>query len=386
MTKDDRLPTLLGGEPVRPAGPPGWPPDWPDVKAAVNAALADGSWGLYDGPHSEVLINRLAVDHGSENVVLTSSGTVAVELAIRGVPVGAGDEVILAGYDFSGNMQNVLAIGAKPVLVDIDPKTGTLDPAELEAAFSPQTKAIVVSHLHGGMVDLPRIVEIAHSQNITVIEDACQMPGAKRDGKLAGTFGDVGVFSFGGSKLVTAGRGGALITNNAAIAQRIRLYRIRGNNAYPLSELQAAVILPQWDRLDSDNQKRAERVASLLHQMPKDCGLIPFQNPPGNLEPAYYKLGFWYLSESFNGLSRDTFARAMRAEGIAIDPGFRAVHLSHSKRRYRAVGELPHATRADREILTLHHPILLEGDHAVEQFFLALEKIKNHAAALCDLA
>ena len=384
MASRSNLPALLGGNAVRPPGPPGWPTDRTDVQEAVQAALADGSWGQYDGPHSRTLGERLSADHGGQQVVLCSSGTVAVELALRGVPVGGRDEVVLADYDFSGNVQNVLAIGAKPVLVDVDPQTGTLDPAEFSQAITPQTKAVLVSHLHGGMANLPAIVEIAHQHSITVIEDACQMPGAKRDRRLAGAWGDVGVFSFGGSKLITAGRGGALITNNAGIAQRIRLYRIRGNNAYPLSELQAAAILPQWQRLEADNQTRSETVASLLPQLPRDCGLTPFRNPPGDLQPAYYKLGFWYSPEHFEGLSRETFAQAMRAEGMALDPGFRALHLTHSKRRYRAVGELPTATRADAAILTLHHPLLLEGEPAVEEFLAALEKIRQHAAQLLE--
>ncbi len=382
MTSRSNLPALLGGQSVRAAGPPGWPPAWDDVRTGIEAALADGSWGLYDGPHAKALTERLAADHNSEHVLLCSSGTVAVELALRGVPVGIDDEVILAGYDFSGNMQNVLAVGATPVLVDIDPQTGTLDPAEFSIAITPQTKAVLVSHLHGGMADLPAIVEIAHRHGITVIEDACQMPGAKRDDRWAGGWGDVGVLSFGGSKLVTAGRGGALMTNDARIAQRIRLYRIRGNNAYPLSDLQAAAILPQWQRLDADNQTRARAVASLLERLPKDSGLRPFKNPPGNLQPAYYKLGFWYSAECFEGLSRETFAQAMRAEGMALDPGFRALHLTHSQRRYEAIGELPRATRADAEVLTLHHPLLLEGEPAVTEFLTALEKIRQHAKAL----
>jgi dTDP-4-amino-4,6-dideoxygalactose transaminase len=379
------LPALLGGNPIRPNGPPGWPPDRADVRAAVEAALADGSWGLYDGPHSLKLTDCLAADHACEHVVLCSSGTVAVELALRGVPVGDGDEVILAGYDFAGNMQNVLAVGARPVLVDIDPQTGTMDASQLAEAITSNTKAVLVSHLHGGMANLPAIVEIAHQHSLIVIEDACQMPGAKRDGRLAGSFGDVGLFSFGGSKLITAGRGGALITHDASIAQRIRLYRIRGNNAYPLSELQAAAILPQWQRLDTDNNLRALAVASLIFQLPNDCGLTPFRNPPGDLHASYYKLGFWYSPECLEGLSRETFARAMRAEGIAMDPGFRGLHLSHAKRRFRAVGDLAYATRADSNILTLHHPMLLEGEIAVEEFLAVLEKIRQHADRLREL-
>jgi dTDP-4-amino-4,6-dideoxygalactose transaminase len=232
------------------------------------------------------------------------------------------------------------------------------------------------------MADVPAIVELTGRHKIAVIEDACQMPGAKRERWLTGTWGDVGVFSFGGSKLVTAGRGGAVITNDASIAQRIRLYRIRGNNAYPLSELQAVAILPQWQRLEADNQRRRETVASLIRRLPAGSGLVPFQNSEPHLEPAYYKLGFWYQPDAFAGLSRDNFAKAMRAEGIAMDAGFRALHLSHSKRRFRAVGELPHAAHSDGHVLTLHHPLLLEGEVAVQEFLMAMEKIQQHAARL----
>ncbi len=224
------------------------------------------------------------------------------------------------------------------MLVDIDPGSGTLDPNPIKAAITPKTKAVIVSHIHGGMADVPRIVDLTWRHKIAVIEDACQMPGAKWEDRLAGTMGDVGVFSFGGSKIVTTGRGGALITKDASIAQRIRLYRIRGNNAYPLSELQAAAILPQWQRLQVDNERRSETVASLIRQLPDGSGLVPFRNCESDLKPAYYKLGFWYQPEAFAGLSRDLFARAMRAEGIAMDVGFRALHLSHSKRRFRGGG------------------------------------------------
>ncbi len=383
MTSQPDFPALLGGEAVRPEGPPGWPPDWGDVKTSVQSALDDGSWGKYDGPHLEALRDRLSSDFGAQEVVLCSSGTVAVELALRGVPVTAGDEVILAGYDFSGNIQTVLALGALPVLVDIDPQSGTLDPALLADAMTPQTKAVVVSHLHGGMADMAAIVEHCWRHKIAVIEDACQMPGAKCERWLAGSFGDVGVLSFGGSKLITAGRGGALvINNNPGMAQRIRLYRIRGNNAYPLSELQAAAVLPQWQRLETDNQTRARTVQKLIDRLPENYGLTPFTNSEDKWKPAFYKLGFWYSAECFGGLSRETFAQAMRAEGIAIDPGFRALHLSVSKRRYRTAGELPHATRADAQLLTLHHPMLLEGEPAVEQFSQALQKIQHHGEQL----
>jgi dTDP-4-amino-4,6-dideoxygalactose transaminase len=348
--------------------PPVWPIPDPEVEAALQRAFADGSWGMYHGPNCRLLSERLATLHGSEHVVLTCSGTAAVELALHGLKVGTGDEVILSAYDFEGNIKNVLMVGAKPVLVDVDARTGQLDVSQLEAARSSRTKAIIASHLHGGVVAMPDVRAFADQRGIAVIEDVCQMPGATVQGRVAGTWGDVGVLSFGGSKLLTAGRGGALVTRNGGIAQRIRVHTQRGNDAYPLSELQAAVLLPQLDRLHERNQLRAANVSRLLALLSEVVGLRCFVEAAGSGDPrrapshetlpGFYKLGFW-LDAAALGCSRDDFACAMRAKGIALDPGFRALHRTHARGRFRAVNELPNATRADESILVLHHPVLL---------------------------
>lgn len=383
MERDD-LPAILGGEPVRPQGPPQWPPDDPAIAEALRQALVDRSWGKYLGPHTERLRQRLAELHGCEQVVLCASGTAAVELALRGLKIGPGDEVVLAAYDFKANLVNVLTVGAMPVLVDLDPHNGNLDVEQLEAAISPATKAILVSHLHGGMVAMPRVMELARSRGLVVIEDACQMPGAVIHGRRAGTWGDVGVLSFGGSKLLSAGRGGAVLTNNADVVQRMHLYTQRGNEAYPLSELQALVLLPQLERLEERNQKRADNAARLLQLLAGQTGLRAFRNLPSDSQPGYYKLGFWYDAAAFGGLSREVLSQAMREEGIALDPGFRALHLTHSRRRFRAVGELPHTTRAETSILTLHHPVLLGDEDDLQQIVNALERVRRHAARILE--
>ncbi len=375
-------PALLGGAPVRPQGPPIWPADIPGVAEAIIRAVEDGSWGKYHGPHVSELSTLLSEYQQREHAVLTCSGTAAIELALRGLKVGAGDEVILAAYDFKGNYQDVLIVGATPVLVDVDPLSGNLDPALLSAAISDATKAIIVSHLHGGMVPMREVMEFARAHDIGVIEDACQMPGARIEGGWAGSWGDVGVFSFGGSKTLTAGRGGALVTDRSDIVQRITLYNQRGNLAYPLSELQAAALIPQLEYLDTANAARAANVEALCQQLDDVPGLVPLQNTVADCEPGYYKLGFWYDPEEFDGLSRERFSQAMRAEGIALDPGFEALHKIHSARRYRAVGDLQTANAAHNRMLTLHHPVLLGTTTDIEEIARAVHKVKTHATVL----
>lgn len=376
------LPAILGGTPVRPAGPPDWPLPDAEVEASLRAAVADGSWGKYHGPHVARLSNLLAEYHQTAHVVLCSSGTAAMELALRGLGVGPGDEVILAAYDYKANFQDVLTVGATPILLDVCDKNWNFDPARILEGLSAKTKAIIVAHLHGGVVEMPEVMRIAREHNVAVIEDAAQSPGARVHGRCAGTWGDAGILSFGGSKLVTAGRGGAVLTARDDVAQRIKLYTQRGNDAYPLSELQAAAVIPQWQRLDADNARRSDAVARILGGIAALPGLTPLRNPISDSRPAYYKLGFLYDSAAYAELPRDGFVTAVRAEGMAFDPGFRALHKTHAARRFRAVGNLSNANRIDERILTLHHPVLLGTEQDLEEVVLAIEKVYRHAAAI----
>jgi dTDP-4-amino-4,6-dideoxygalactose transaminase len=382
MTPDPSRPAVLGGEPTRPAGPPDWPID-DDVRVALDAAARDGSWGRYHGPHVERLETELARLHGVEFALCCSSGTLAVELSLRAVRVGPGDEVILASYDYGGNILSVLAVGAQPVLVDVDAGNWNLAPGAVEAAVSPRTKAIIASHLHGGVVPIGEIVTLARSHGVAVIEDAAQMPGAWIDGRRAGGWGDVGILSFGGSKLLSAGRGGAIVTADRSRHHRAKLLCQRGNNLlYPLSEIQAAVLAPQLAKLDDRNRLRAENVRRLTSGLDRMAGLRPLRNSVLAAEPGYYKVGFQYDPAAFSGLARDRFVAAMRAEGIAIDAGFRAAHVGRARSRFRRSSDLAESDRAHHGMVVLHHPILLGSPTDIDQIIAAVRKVQQHGAEL----
>src|SRR5258706_7140573 len=145
------LPALQGGPAVRPRGPPDWPGPVPEVREAALRACADGSWGKYNGDHGECLELRLRTYHGVDHAVRCGSGTYAIELALRALKVGPGDEVILASYDYPGNFLCVHAVGAMPVLVDVAADHWNVNLDLLDAAASPTTRAVIVSHLHGGL-------------------------------------------------------------------------------------------------------------------------------------------------------------------------------------------------------------------------------------------
>jgi dTDP-4-amino-4,6-dideoxygalactose transaminase len=330
-----------------------------------------------------------------DQVWLCSSGTIAVELALRGLKVGPGDEVILAAYDFPGNFRAIETIGARPVLVDLMPRAWHLDVDQLAAAVSPQTKAIIASHLHGSLAPMRPLRELAERHGIAIVEDACQVPGAVVAGRPAGSWGDCGVFSFGGSKLLTAGRGGAIVTRRADVLQRIKVFSQRGNEAFPLSELQAAVLVPQIPKLAAANQRRLASVHTLLQL----CGDIPGLAPlalPANADdaPTFYKLP-WLVTGNSDACDspqfehwrspplesqRGRFIAAIQAEGVAMDEGFRGF-ARRTGNRCRVVGDLPNARLAAAGTLLLHHPVLLEPAETIAGVGAAIRKVARQVIA-----
>lgn len=371
---DQNLLAINGGEPEIPTGPPDWPLPDSRVREALDAAWRDGSWGKYHGPHCGALVTALAEMYQCEHVLLCCSGTYAVEAALRGFGIGAGDEVILAGYDFPGNFRAIEMTGAHPVLVDIDADNWSLAPDCLATAAGPKVRAVIVSHLHGGLVPMDQVMAWAAENNVAVIEDACQAHGARQVGQLVGTFGDVAVLSFGGSKLLTAGRGGAILTNRADVFQRAKVFGHRGNDAFPLSELQAAVLLPQLEQIESRNATRRTNVAQLLHELKHLPGLRPLKNSVCNSEPSYYKLAWRYVVEELHGVTREHFTAALRAEGVAIDSGFRGF-AGRSQRRCRHVGDLANSRRAADTTIVLHHPVLLASADEIKKVAAAFAKV-----------
>lgn len=371
---------IHGGTPAMTCGPFDWPPHDEAVQAALEAAFQSGDWGRYHGARCERLVRDLGERFDVEYAQLTCSGTIAVELALRAVGVSVGDEVLLAGYDFPGNFRAIEAIGARPVLVDLEPNGWGMDIDAVQAAGSDPTnagvRAVLISHLHGSLTPMDRVVRIARSLGWAVVEDACQAPGASVGGKPVGSWGDAGVLSFGGSKLLTAGRGGALLTNNANIAQRAKVYANRGNDAFAMSELQAAVLLPQLDRLADRNAKRAVS-AAMLTSVCDELATCSVTSETAQSKAAYYKVA-WRLCERLRS-TRDEILNALQAEGAPIDAGFRGFS-KRSGRRCRRLGELANAEAVASGTLLLHHPVLLGPPRAVTEVGEAIEKVLAYFA------
>jgi len=337
--------------PLNPPSEPG-DPFVPDVGPHLRRMLEDGSWANYSGPVLERLSTEIHNYTGCDSL-LCSSGSIAVELALRACKVQSGDEVILAGYDYPGNFRCIEAVQALAVVVDLVPNTWSLDLNQLRDAITSQTKAIIVSHLHGEIQDLLSIREIADRYGIPVIEDACQSMGGRMAGRALGSLGHLGVWSFGGSKLLTAGRGGALLCNDPTLMQRARVASQRSNDAMALSPLQAAVLIPQMELLPEATHRRyenAKMVAEILNACDW-CSPVRLVPTDPTALPAFYKFGIFITRDA---IDREQVIQRANARGAEIGPGFRGF-ASRSSQRCRRMNELTHSRRAGMKTMLLHH-------------------------------
>ena len=250
------------------------------IRAGFDAVLDSGRFVL--GPQAEALEREVASRCGVAHAVACNSGTDALHLALRALGVGPGDEVITAGFTFIGTAEAIVHAGATPVFVDVRADTFNLDADALEAAITPRTRAILPVHLFGRVADMPVVLDVARRRGLHVVEDAAQAIGAALDGRACGAFGDAGCFSFYPSKnLGACGDGGMAVTDDAALAERLRILRNHGSRETyrheaigwnsRLDELQAVVLrakLPHLDAFNAARRRHAEGYAARLRGLP----------------------------------------------------------------------------------------------------------------------
>lgn len=236
-----------------------------EIDAAIQQCLANADFIL--GKDVDSFEREFASFCGSAHAVGVDSGMSALELALRGYDIGEGDEVITVSHTFSATAFSISATGARPIFVDVDAQTYNMDPALIEAAITPRTKAILPVHLYGQPAEIDQIVRLARAHKLLVIEDACQAHGARFQDQRVGSFGDAGCFSFyPGKNLGAYGDGGAIVTNDDQLAERMRVLRNCGQREkyqhvvvgfnHRLDNLQAAVLRVKLRRLDSWNEAR----------------------------------------------------------------------------------------------------------------------------------
>ncbi|AMV32541.1 L-glutamine:2-deoxy-scyllo-inosose aminotransferase [Pirellula sp. SH-Sr6A] len=353
------------------------------VEESVRQCIASGTWRCYSGPNLERLAKWFCSTLGHRHVRFCSSGTLGIELALRSLHLRPDEEVLLCGYDYPGNFRAVEDSGARVVLSNPSPALQwSLDIDVLEQSVASETKAIIVSHLHGELAPVQRIVPWAHQRGITVIEDACQATGAMLQGRPIGSWGDLAVFSFGGSKLVSAGRGGVVLTSNDLLAQRMTCFCEKGNDAFAMSELQAAAIVPQCERLATDHRTRQQSAQQLWQTLSKFHWLRLPRMDEMDAEAAYYKLG---MLCDFDAIDRDRERILTKWQEGALQvgkgfPGF----ASRSRKRYRSVDSMERSGSVAASTIVIHHAHLLDpltGEVSVRRIIDAFEELEKEFQA-----
>ena len=306
--------------------------------AAVTAVLRTPH--LSQGSELAAFEADLAAYHGVDHAVAVSSGTAGLHLALLTLGVGEGDEVILPSFTFVAVINTVLQVRATPVLVEIDPVTLNLDPAAVEHAISPRTRAILAVHTFGIPAQMDSLKDIANRHHLALIEDASEAIGAHFDGRIAGSFGDLAVFGFYPNKQITTGEGGAVLARDPGHAARLRRLRNQGRDSSPdasvawldhlepgynyrLSELACALGRVQLQRIDellALRRQAAERYDALLADMP---GL---ERPPISL-PRRELSWFVYVVRLPEGADRDRVQSTLARQGIATGRYFAPIHL-----------------------------------------------------------
>lgn len=334
---------LHGGTPVRTKPFPRWPVYAESDARAVAKVVLSGVWGRTTGKVVAQFEETFARFQGARHGVAVVNGTTGLRLALLAAGIEAGDEVIVPPYTFLASATSVVECNAVPVFVDIDPETYNLDPAMIEAAITPRTKAIMPVHFGGLACDMDRILAVARKHRLRVIEDACHGWGAKWKNKGLGCIGDLGVFSFQASKNLTAGEGGFLTTNDAALHERAvsfhncgRLrpkagasvpqaawyaHHLLGGN-HRMTEMQGALLLSQLTRLKKQTHRRDANGRHLDQQLARIPGIRPMRRDGYVTLCSYHLYIFRYDPAGFAGRSRERFAAALKAEGVPVSTGY----------------------------------------------------------------
>jgi dTDP-4-amino-4,6-dideoxygalactose transaminase len=335
-----------------------------EIDAAVNATLESGHFIL--GPAVSRFEESIASYLGMDHAIGLASGTDALVLALRALDIGPGDEVILPAYTFFATAGTVMSVGATPVFVDIDPVTYEINVTQIRGHITPRTKVILPVHLYGHPAEMNPIMELARSYGLKVIEDNAQAFGATYEGRKTGSFGDIGCLSFFPTKNLGAfGDGGMVVTNDPALAGRMRMLRTHGWKKKYYSEevgynsrldaLQAAILQAKLPYLDGWNQKRRGISRRYSEQFAPLGVIVPVECDWGR---HVYHL---YIIRSNR---RDELQAFLRQNGIASEVYYPLPpHLSIPCRKFGyQEGDFPHAERASRETLALPlYPELTEA-------------------------
>jgi len=390
-------------------------PNWPQHGQAERKALAEvlecGVWWRTPGEKTLAFETAFAAFHGARYGLAVTNGTAALEVTLAALGIGPGDEVIIPDFTFVATASAVLFCGALPVMVDVLPGTYCIDPERVLEALTPRTRAIIAVHLGGHPADLDRLGEIAAANGVQLVEDSSHAHASEWRGRRIGTFGVAGTFSFQASKLMTAGEGGMILTNDPDLERLARSVhdcgRLPGEwfyshfhygSNYRLSEWQGAVLEAQLARLDEQTALRHRRAASLDSLLTEIEGITPQTLDVRVTRNGHYAYIFHYDRSAFAGAPISRFIEALVAEGIPNQASYPPVHALEMfqsgayKRRLcpdQAAQDhaflrrdFPHTHAAAWETVWIPHAALLGDEQDMLEIAEAIRKIQRGASRL----
>jgi dTDP-4-amino-4,6-dideoxygalactose transaminase len=355
---------LSGGTPVRTAPFPSTITTGKEELAAVTKVLKSGLLSgfigspgkeFFGGPVVRELERLWSEKFEVAHAVSCNSATSGLVMAVGAAGIGPGDEVIVSPYTMSATATSILFYGGIPVFADIEPDYFCLDPVSIAKRITPRTKAILTTDIHGQSSDMKAINDLARKHGLKVIVDCAQAPGAKLDGKHAGTMGDIGIYSLNRHKNIQCGEGGIAVTNDPELALRMQLIRNHGENMadkplyapqslvnilgfnFRMTEIEAAIAIEQLKKLDKLNRYRIELVEYLNECLMGFKWLTMPKTRPGATH-VYY-IHAMLFDEEKSGVSRNKFIEALNAEGIPIRGGYlKPLYLEPLFQRKIAIG------------------------------------------------
>ncbi len=402
---------ILGGKKVKTTPFPEWPVYDQHEEKALMDVLHSGVWWRTPGTKTLKFEQEFAKFHNAKHGIACTNGTAALEIAVAALGIGPGDEVIVPDFTFVATASAVLFAGAMPVMVDADKDTFCIDPKLAEKAITKRTKAIIAVHIAGQVSDMDALKAIAKKHKLFIIEDCAHAHGSEWKGRRVGTLGDVGTFSFQASKLMTAGEGGMIITNDDKLEVRLRSVHdcgrmpgewfyshfIYGSN-YRLSEWQGAVLSQQLKRLDKQAARRTKNAAILDKELAKIDGIRPQKQDAHCTRNGHYCYIFHYDPKAFAGLPCEKFIEAINKEGIPTQASYPPVHAldvfksgefrkklnsEQAKEKYEFLKkDFPVTDDAAINTVWLVHRTLLGSAEDTKEIVEAAKKIQRHAAEL----
>jgi len=323
-------------------------PEWPiydqeEIKALENV-IKSGQWWIgapkvHKGENVWKFQEEFAQFQGAKHCVCVFNGTVAIEIALLALGVGLGDEVIVSDYTFVASGSAVVATNAVPIFCDIDPNTLVMDVNKVESLITERTKAIIPVHLGGNPVEMDKLMEIAEKHDLKVVEDSSHAHGSQYKGKMIGNWGHAGTFSFQASKVLTAGEGGAIITNDDQLVDL--MYSIsdcgrkkgeyfydhfRYGTNYRMSEYQGAVLRAQLKKFPAQHKLRNENATYFMEKLNAIEGIRVMKPTTGTESLGWYVYPIVFEPDKFNGLTKTEFYQKLNQNGIPTDDCYPPLH------------------------------------------------------------